>query len=309
MPRTIQQMLSESLSKLDRVKDRLEAVDTSATEFRVVSSSNLVGSFLCGRLTTFERGGFQVVIADDPDAKNLSLSAIEPPEKGGVPHQFATGMLYFCIFQNHVAIVQSASLKAGSFEQHLAWLLRDKTSILNVLQGVALSDEPQPATRERIKKSHVKSVMVGRPLMNESVIVPANETQTKAQTKFKGGGSLITLIKDWIDPIQFEQLGLEQGVFDGNLEVWIEIRYPKRLRSRPDDTVRLLDDLALALRDIDADQTKLELADGTVISGNQLKITGQVEAEVIAGLLDESDLFSSMREWLESLIRDGVITD
>jgi hypothetical protein len=260
-------------------------------------------------LTTFERGGYQVVIADDPDAKNLSLSAIEPPEKGGVPHQFATGMLYFCIFQNHVAVVQSASLKSGGFEQHLAWLLRDKTSILNVLQGVALSDEPQPATRDRIKKSHVKSVLIGRPLMNESVVVPPSDTQTKAQTKFKGSGSLITLMKDWIEPTQFEKLGLEQGVFDGNLEVWIEIRYPKRIRSRPDDAVRLLDDLALALRDLDADQTRLELADGTQITGNQLKITGQVDADIVAGLLDEGDLFNNMREWLETLIRDGVISD
>lgn len=302
-------MLSESLTKLDKVKDRLEAVDTNATEFRVVSSSSSVGAFLCGRLTTFERGSYQVVIADDPDAKNLSLSAIVPPEKGGVPHQFTTGMLYFCIFQNHVAVVQSASLKSGGFEQHLAWLLRDKTSILGGLQGVALSDEPQPATRDRIKKSHVKSVLIGRPLMNESVVVPPSDTQTKAQTKFKGSGSLITLMKDWIEPTQFEKLGLEQGVFDGNLEVWIEIRYPKRIRSRPDDAVRLLDDLALALRDVDAEQTRLELADGTLITGNQLKITGQVEADIVAGLLDEGDLFNNMREWLETLIRDGVISD
>jgi len=145
--------------------------------------------------------------------------------------------------------------------------------------------------------------------MEESVIVPASETRTKAQTRFKGAGSLITMIKDWIDPIQFERLGLEEGVFDGNLEVWIEIRYPKRIRSCPEDTVRLLDDLALALRDLDEDQAKLELADGTHITGKELKISGKIDTNVSAGLLDESDLYSNMREWLEALIRDGVITD
>lgn len=309
MTRTVQQMLSDALAKLDHVRDRLEAIDSQATEFRVVSSSRSEAGFLCGRITTFERGGFQLVIADDPDARDLPLSAIEPPHKGGVPHQFATGMLYFCIFQNHVAVVQSAALKAGNFEQHLAWLLRDKTSILTPQQGVALIDEPQQATRERIKKSHVKSVMLGRPLMEETVIEPAAGEQGKAQTKFKGSGPLISVIKDWIDPTQFERLGLEEGVFDGNLEVWIEIRYPKRLRSRPEDSIRLLDDLALALRDIDEDQARLELADGTTVTGNQLKISGRVDVKVTTGLIDESDLYQGMREWLETLIRDGVVTD
>ncbi|MEF8746666.1 MAG: hypothetical protein V5B31_02155 [Candidatus Accumulibacter propinquus] len=309
MPRTLQQMLSDALRQLDLVRDRLEAVDPKASGFRVISARSSDLGFLCGRLTTFERGGYQTVIADDPEAKDLPLSAIEPPEKEGVPHQFATGMLYFCIFQNHVAVIQSASLRAGAFEQHLAWLLREKTSNLTPQQGVALVDEPRQATRDRIKKAHVRSVMIGRPLLEESVIVPAHATQTKAQSRFKGSGGLIRVIKEWLDPTQFEHLGLEQGVFDGNLEVWIEIRYPKRLRSCPEDAIRLLDDLALALRDLDEDQTRLELADGTHVKGNELKISGHVEARVSAGLLEEADLYSAMREWLEALIKDGSITD
>lgn len=302
-------MLSDALTKLDHVRDRLEATDSGATEFRVISASRSEGGFLCGRLTTFERGRFQVVIADDPDATDLPLSAIEPPNKAGIQHQFATGILYFCIFRNHVAVVQSAALKAGRFEQHLAWLLRDKTELLTAQQGVALSDEPQPATRERIRKTHVKSIMLGRPLLEQPVIEATTAGSGKAQTRFRGSGPFISLIKDWIEPTQFERLGLEEGVFDGNLEVWIEFRYPKRLRSNPEDAVRLLDDLALALRDIDEDEARLELADGTRIAGNQLKISGKLGITVTDGLIDESELYSSMRGWLEKLIRDGVITD
>lgn len=309
MSRSLQQMLSEAVTMQDHIRDRLETMDSAATEFRVISACKQEGSFLCGRLTTFERGGFQLVIADDPDAKSLPLSAIEPPNQDGVPHQFATGILYFCIFQNHIAVIQSTALKAGAFEQHLAWLLRAKTSVLAPEQGVALSDEPQQATRDRIKKSHVKSVKLGRPFMDETVLASTEQAHGTSQTKFKPSGPLVTMIKEWIDPTQFERLGLEEGVFDGNLEVWIEIRYPKRLRTRPEDSVRLLDDLAIALRDMDEDQARLELADGTVVTGNQLKITGRIDVKMSAGLLDESDLYTNMREWLETLIRDGVIAD
>jgi hypothetical protein len=308
MPQNLQQMLSAALGQLEQVKSRLEATDSGATEFRVVSSSCEYAGFLCGRLTTFERGGFQLVIADEPDAKELPLSALEPPDREGVPHQFTTGILYFCIFQNHVALVQSPSLKSGGFEQHLAWLLRDKTSALTAQQGVALVDEPKQATRDRIKKSHVKSVRLGRPLLEESIaVIPG---QRKTQAKFKGSGPVITMIKDLIDSTQFERLGLEECIFDGNLEVWIEIRYPTRSRTSPEDTIRLMDDLALSLRDLDEDQVKLELKDGTKVTGNQLKISGKLDVNVgNTGLIDEQDLYNNMSGWLEALIRDSIVTD
>ena len=308
MPRTLQQMLSEALGQLDLVRDRLEAVDPEASGYRVISSGRAIRGFLCGRLTTFQRGGYQMVIADDPDAKELALSAMEAPDKGGVPHQFATGMLYFCIFQNHAVVVQSPSLRASAFERHLAWLLREKSAILTAEQGVALVDEPRQATRELIKKTHVRRVMIGRPLL-ESVIVPAGQESAHSQARFKGVGKLVRLVKDWIEPSQFETLGLEEGVFDGNLEVWIEIRYPKRSRSHSEDAVRLLDDLALALRDLDEDQATLELTDGTHVKGHELKISSHVEVKVSGGLLEEGDLYSAMQEWIETLIRDGSITD
>lgn len=309
MPRTLQQMLSEALTTLDLVRDRLQAVDPKASEFRVISSRKAEDGFLCGRLTTFQRGGYQTVIADDPDAKDLPLSAIEPPERDGVPHQFATGILYFCVFRNHVAVVQGASLRTTAFEQHLAWLLREKTALMTTEQGVALVDEPRQATRERIKKAHVKSIMIGRPLFEESVIVTPVEYQSKGQARFRGTGALVQAFKEWMNPVDFERLGLEEGVFDGNLEVWIQIRYPKRQRIRPDDSVRLLDDIALALRDLSEDEATLMLGDGTRVKGKELKISSQVEAKVSAGLLEEGDLYREMRAWMETMIRDGTIMD
>lgn len=307
--RTIQQMLSEALDKYTFVRERLEAVDASASEFRVISARKTVGAFLCGRLTTFERGGYKLVIKEDPDATDLSLAAIGPPDTDGVPHQYATGILYFCILDNHVAVIQSPSLKARGLEQHLAWLLRGQAGIIASDHGFVLSDEPQQVTRERILKSHVKSILLGRPLLNDTVeIAPANDG-AKAQTKYKPTGPMMEFVKELINPTHFEHLDLENRVFEGNLEVWIELRYPKRLRNRPEDSVKLLDDLALALRDFDEDQSRLELADGTTVVGSQLKISSRIGAIIADGLIAETELYEGMCGWVESLIQNGVITD
>lgn len=52
---------------------------------------------------------------------------------------------------------------------------------------------------------------------------------------------------------------------------------------------------------MDEDQARLELADGTVVMGNQLKITGRLDVKLSAGLLDESDLYTNCENGLKSL--------
>lgn len=307
--RTMQQLLSSALDGVQKVKDRMETIDPQASEFRVISSKKMHGGFLCGRLTTFARGAHQVVIDDDPEATDLPLSSVAPPERqDGKKQEFTSGLLYFCVFGDHVAVVQSAALKTAGLEQHLAWLLRTKTGVLAPEQGFALSDEPQRATRERIKKAHVKQVMLGRPLLGEEVEIAAEEG-AQAQTKFRAVGGVLSMLGELMDDRTFERLNLEERVFEGNLEVWIELRYPKYSRSHSEDSVRLLDDLALAFRDFDEDQTRLQLADGTTVQGSELKISTKRTVDLKQGLLDEEKLYADMCHWLESLLRDGAVAD
>lgn len=308
LPRTLQQMLDEALfGDFEKVQDRLEAVNPEAREFRVIGARKRSGAFLCGRLITFTRGRHQSVFAENPDATDLPLSAIEPPKDDkGQPQQFTEGLLYFCVFENHVVVLQSAALKSAGLEQHIAWLLRDKAAILAANQGLALSDEPQEATRERIRRSHVKRVSIGRPLLEGEVKLPA-EGARKEETRFRAEGSIMSWLKERMDGEDFARLGLQEAVFEGNLEVWIEIRYPKRSRSHPDDSVKLLDELALAFRDFDEDQARLELADGTTVMGKEMKISTPVTVKLKNGLVDEDELYPEMCAWLEALIKNEQI--
>lgn len=310
--RNFQQLISDALKKTTIVKDRSETIGAQANEFRVIGRYKTVSGFLCGQFVTFERGSYQTVIGDDPDAKELAVSAVSPPKINSVQHQFVPGVLFFAIYQNHVVVIQSAAVRTSIFEQHAGWLLRDKTGVLANDEGFVLKDEPQPATKSRIRKAHVKSVALGRPLMTETSL----EAQTSGEitvknkaSKFQPDNAFLNLFRDFFkDSDQFEKLGLENATFDSNLEVWIEIRYPQRQRSRTEDSIRLLDNLGIALRDIDEDQARLKLNDGTVVRGKDLKISGEVEFSVNdKGLLDEDEVFKEMVAWLGDQIRNGVV--
>lgn len=319
--KNLQQLIGAALVKHPRPADRYEPLNAKSSELRCIGMHYVENNCLCGFMTSFERGAAQPVIADDAGAASLRLGALAPPlaTNGAAQQQFVPGVLYFVAHQNHVAIVQSHSMRSGAFETHLNWLLKSRTSELPATSTFALSNEAQKATKAKIRQSHVKAIAIGQPLMSEVALAapiansegkaaPAAKKRSKAESKFTPTGPMLDLIRNFFeDQSDFEKLGLED-VFDGNLEVWIEIRYPKRKRIRPEDSVKLMDALGIALRDIEGDQVSLELANGHKVSGNDLKISGTVDAQLLNNKLpDEKQLLSAMIAWLTAQIENGVV--
>lgn len=317
---TLQQLLSAAITTFPKASDRYEPINLASSEFRCIGVNKVINNCLCGFLTTFERGAAQPVIGDDPDAAILRLAALPPPkaQKGGIQQQYVPGVVYFSIFENHVAVVQSAAIRSAALENHIAWLLRERTSHLPATSSFALSDEAQKATKAKIKKSHVKSISFGQPLMSsfvdEEATVGKSENSSKkatgknAQTRFRPKGPLVDYLRTYFgNDSDFETLGLDD-VFDGNLDVWIEIRYPKRSRVQTEDSMQLMDKLGVALRDIEGDQVDLVLANGTKVKGSELKVSAQLDFPVLAhGLPDEEPLWQEMSSWLMAQLTNGVV--
>ncbi len=319
----MQQLVGAALAQFPKPADRLEPMNPGSSELRCIGKYFTQSNCLCGYMITFERGAVQPVISDDPSAASLRLGALAPPlpRKGEAQQQYIPGILYFAIHKNHVAVVQSHSMRVTSFESHLNWLLKSKSNQLPATSSFALSDDAQKATKEKIRKSHVKSIALGQPLMSEVTMAPpaasdtgdialkgGKKTVKKVGPQFKPDGPMLALLKNlFSDESDFEKLGLEE-VFDGNLEVWIEIRYPKHKRSQPEDAIKLMDTLGVALRDIEGDQVSLVLANGNRVSGRELKIGGSVGTDLLQnGLPDENKLLTEMIAWLTLQIQNGVV--
>lgn len=315
----LQQLMGAALHKFAKPGERYEPLNAQSSELRCIGLHYTSRSCLCGFLTSFERGAPQPVVADDPAAASLRLGALAPPpaKKGAPQDQFVPGVLYFVVHKNHVALVQSHSMRDGAFERHLNWLLKSRTSEVPATSTFALSNEAQKATKAKIRQSHVKAIAFGQPLMSPvevPVTAPVAATGRAAtkkkmtERKFKPEGFGLEMLRSLLsDGQDFEKLGLD-GVFDGNVEIWLEIRYPKRQRTKPEDAVHLMDTLGVALRDAEGDQVELRLADGSRVTGKELRITGKVETPTLANRLpDERKLLESMVDWLQAQIDNAVI--
>lgn len=317
--RTLQQLLTSALDSFPLPSNRYEPLNTSGTELRCIGETRVIKNALCGFLTTFERGASQPVVTDDVKASNLKLSSVKPPQPkaGSAPQEYVPGMVYFAVYKNHVALLSTNSMRNSAFELHLNWLLKSRSSLLDPTLAFALSDEAQQATKEKIRASHVKSVALGEPLMEEvNVSVESEEESTtrkgrakKRKAVFQPAGRGFELIRSFFsNDKDFEQLGLND-IFDGNLEVWIEIRYPKRKRVKPEDSVKLMDKLGIALRDIEGDRVSLQLANGHRVSGKDLKISSplEVDIDIASRIPKDEELFVKMVSWLRSQLDNGVV--
>lgn len=302
---TLEQLLTKAKALVPIIHSRREATNSPATEFRFISDWGAMPSGgLYGRLSIVQKSKYPIALRDDLKAKTIPLKEFPPP-KG---HDYSPGLCHFIVVDNHVVMTQSTLLRSSSLEMHLAWLLRNQTKQLQQDQGISLSDEPQKATKERIRKAHVKSVMIGRPILDEA-LAATERGKTRDVFKANTSGPIVQLLREVIGMDGFDRLGLKDGVFESNLEVWIEIRYPKYSRSQTEKSMKLLDDLSLALRDVDEEDIKLSLSDGSVVRGRDLKVSGHVEVASTADDhgIQESDLYVQMAAALKDWIKQGTV--
>jgi hypothetical protein len=78
-------------------------------------------------------------------------------------------------------------------------------------------------------------------------------------------------------------------------------------RQTDENSQQLLNNLTTALRNAGDEDMRIELKNGSVISGSELQIKGFKSISAYNGILDPSDVFSKMNEWLLENLEQGII--
>jgi hypothetical protein len=100
------------------------------------------------------------------------------------------------------------------------------------------------------------------------------------------------------------KLDLDDSLDEANLNVKLEISYN---RTTTGSGQFVLDTIASSLRDLDNDSVRVELKNGGVITGKELKLSDSLNVQVHEGLLSEDDLYLKMFKWLSANILNGEI--
>lgn len=291
---TLQARLAAALADKAIVKERAEPL--SSTEFRIIAQHYPVDGGIAGIFTAFARGASAVSVLEDPTAQALSLDQIKaPPGEDGKERQWVDGLLYFYVHGNRVILIQSAAVRSGQFEAHLSWLL--KTAGNGVCPSVQLANQYGRSAVEQLATQHVKDVVVGGPLL-QSDLIPAATEQPQARARFEVGGKMLDALQSVLELDSGPGFNWQAGL-DGNIEAWLHVSYK---RKTSEDAQRLLDRIALTLRNAEDLETVITLNNGQTITGDDLKLSKNCRIESREGVLLADKAFTAMSAWLKELV-------
>ncbi|MBE8812202.1 MULTISPECIES: hypothetical protein [Serratia] len=320
---TLQNLLEAAVGKdgiLEKVDSRQECLNPTDINsgFRFLNKSDNYKSIFFGQLISFEKGRSQALLTMDGDVSFYNIKAITSSEielkleadasqedKAKLKREFVDSFLYFGVYDNHIVMLQSSSLRARELEEHLNWLLTS-CSLLDDKTAIILQDKPTEDAVMQLKKAPVKSIKLGSPIKgkaeleeNHSPEIPGTEIKQVKRVKFMPvgrGGDVVAaaLGRDWV-----EQLDLGEALDEANLQVNLEITYMRKTTKRGQ---QVIDSIATSLRHMEEDDVTILLKGGGTLKGKDLKLSGNVSIKYIDGLVYEDDLYLKMHTWLRSKI-------
>jgi len=302
--KVLETLLKDALENLDRPSKRRQ-VDSDTTY--VIGTVKNVSNMLCGSLLSYEPGSDIAFVIEDDYANEYPIEQLSPGSvvtDGGEEkrREVLQSALYFGVWGNHMVIIQSQALKSRQLENHLTWLLSQE-ELLEDNEILSLSDEPTPSAREQIENLQPKTVEVGTPFRTKSGTEKGPDGEDVAT--FNLSEQIQSLLSAFLSDDVISSLKLKDSLEDSNLEATLRLRY-KRKTTKSGHAA--LDDITRAIRHAEPEDTRIITSTGTIISGNNLKLTGKVSVDTVNGIVDAPDAFKQLHDWLASKIEEGSVT-
>ncbi|MBB1635013.1 hypothetical protein [Cupriavidus sp. UME77] len=250
--KSAQRAVADALQALSKIGDRKEKSGENGDYVRAVIYHRAYTDMHFGIFASYEKGTHQLVVAEDDSAEMLTVEQVAPPDSADKTkrNEFLEGICYFGLFKNHILVVQSSALRVKQLEAHLNWLLQRGQAISNN-DNLILGDQVSKATRDKIRKAHVKELEFGTPLVNVTEVTDPQVTQQAGvrTSVMEYAGLGIDILRQAIGAERLDKLHLADAI-DGNLEVTIRVRYKRKTTERGH---KLLDNIAIAARHMDED--------------------------------------------------------
>lgn len=312
--KTLSDMLKEALSSNSnrkKVISRQEVLGDSGDMRFINSYENYNGMFF-SQLISVEAGKIQSYLHLDDESESYPIKPIDldlvdkENAKDKLRKEFLDSIIYFGVIGNHIAILQSSTLRARQLESYLNWFLG--TSCCNILPEntpIILSDAITEEMRTRIAKNPAKEISVGSPINSSPVISPV--TANNSSPNNVDIQSQVASVKHTLDPDdaslieRFFGINLSGKEFSDSLEkanLSLEMKL-KFKRTTTKNGQELIDQVATSLRHLDPDDYYIRLSDKSYIKGGQLVVAGPIKIQLTeSGAIDEGILKNDMHVWL-----------
>jgi hypothetical protein len=309
--KTLQQLLCETLAipDLKIATNRKEKPNSDEESYRLLNYSTAAQQMFFAQFIYVRPGESQPILTEDPNAESYNIDALLSKSISGKDAQqgkkeFINSILYFGVLDNHLIVLPSPALSIRDLEIYLAWLIGTKAGLFGKTARLILQNQPPKDTIEKFEKSPVKNIVIGAPLVSaapkkiDEKNIEKSEaiiTNTKMiNVDYESIG--FSLLKSILPQNIFKNSLLKDSLDESNLKVRLVITYDRKTDAKGQFAI---DSIATAVRHMDDADVSITLKNGGKIQGSELKLSSKISVKLTHnGLIDETDLFTKMRDWL-----------
>lgn len=302
--KTLQSMLTSALKKKQMVKDRFMTTGSGNDTHYFINENHSKDGMIFGSMCLFTEGAWQPIVdVTSLNQETLPVSALPPDRSDKHVREYIESMLFFGVFRNHVAVLQSQSISSQKFELYINWFLREVTKSLRDGSAVYLTDQVSPKKLKKLKG--VKSLNLTAPVkMSPETTKTGGEEKIQFVPKGKAWDALKTLLREANFP---ESIQTSKAFDADRIEVDMKLKWVGR---QPGDETPILDTVANTLRHVDDLDYLIDLGGkrGT-ISRDEVKLYKKFSVPYVDGVADSSVVYRNMKEWIEELGQEQRIID
>jgi hypothetical protein len=311
---TLQELLCGAVKKYHEVGSRIHLLGADGGEARFVNFVRQHQAATFGAFHKVTKGAAQHVINMEGKGDSWEMMTVTAKSEARPHGEFVEGTLFFGVWKNHVVLHQTMSCRAEQFEDYLSWLAAKLASDGGDDGGkvpqISL-DDPLPKSVRAKDSQPVKNIKIAGTLESK----PLGKKDKKGQTHSAAfnftpsGGAwegIKAILKSMGAQIQDEIL-LASALEDRDLRVRLELSCTKKnAQSSAGD---VLGKLGHALRHTDGDFYTVQLTDGTIIKGQEIKIERPFRVECSDRLPSLESMFKAMMEFFEELVKNQTIIE
>jgi hypothetical protein len=203
-------------------------------------------------------------------------------------------MLYFLVYKNNIAIVQSSSLRFTDLQTYLRWISK-KSLVIDSSNTFSFVDTPSIDVVEKFKRSEVKLIKIQAPIddgfSNDQMMFDDDLGFEREESLPRGFANVI------LDRIRKKDKtsNIEMASLDPlNLNIDIVLSYKKKTN---DSGYEVLRKISSTLSDSGL-KFKVHLESGADFNEKDFRIQDKISVTSQNGQLSDSEVHSELKRWL-----------
>lgn len=302
----------EENCKFEMTENRHFCPNPSSGDYYVLNEISSYKGMFYGELVYIEKNKSQTILQVKKgvqrykqatvtvDDVSLSEDAIDSYQK-----EFVDNTLYFGVFENHLVVIQTTSLKINRLGEYLNHLLgAEGADVLND-SIILFKDRPSVEARKQLAKKPAKQVKISQQLLTK----PDIDTETQG---FKTASFTLDTSKSSLGLAFLNSLNLDEKLTsklahtleDDNLYVDVVLRQKGRKGKISDAGQELIDTVATSF--VNLDDEDFEIAyEGGKLTGKDFRIHSKIRVETFKTGINHIQLKKDFFAFLEDNISDS----